>query len=80
MSRGNCICFALRLYFRRRKKGHEGYLVWRASRLRAISGHVLYAERRQSGTLRLVHYCPVEKIARRVPPAWFDGRSRWGDL
>lgn len=77
--RGNCIVFAARLYLRRRRRGAEGYLVWRTSRLRAITGHVLYAERRSSGTLRVVHWCPNECIARRVPPVWFHGQVRWGD-
>lgn len=78
--RGNCISFAVRLWLRRRKRGVEGYLVWRASRLRAISGHVLYAERRRSGTLRLVHWCPIDNKPLRIPPPWFEGRSKWGDL
>ena len=76
--RGNCVCFAVRLWARRRRKGAEGYIVWRASRLRAITGHVLYAERRRSGTLRVVHWCPIEKLPRWVPPPWFAAHGPCG--
>ena len=80
MSAGNCIGFAVKLYLRRRRKGREGYLVWRASRLGTVTGHVLYAERRASGSLRVVHYCPTDQRPMWVPPPWFEGKSKWGDL
>lgn len=81
MSVSNCVLFALRLYWRRARRGvpqRHRYLVWRASWTPV--GHVLYAERRRNGTLRVVHYCPVDKRPLRVPPPWFEGASRWGDL
>ena len=42
--------------------------------------HVLYAERRKSGALRIVSYIPIHPKRKPIPPALFDGRSKWGDL
>lgn len=78
--RSNCLIFAWLLYRRRAKKGREGYLVIRRSRLAAKSPHALYAERRSDGTLRVVSYKPLAPVERKVPPPLFRGRSRWGDL
>ena len=82
--RSNCLFFALALHGRREKRGKEGYLCWRWSRLRLVRWikfpHVLYGERRRNGTVRLVSYKPLSPIPRVCPPACFKGTSRWGDL
>lgn len=78
--RSNCLLFALALYRRRVRAGREGYLVLRRSRLALKSPHILYAERRRDGSLRVVSYVPREPARRKLPPALFRGRSRWGDL
>lgn len=77
--RSNCLFFAVALYFRRRRKGREGYLVIRRSRLARKAPHLLYAERRADGSLRVVSYVPRDPVTRKCPPALFAGRSRWGD-
>lgn len=77
--RSNCIAFACALYVRRRRSGHDGYLVFRRSRWGPFC-HVLYAERRKSGALRIVSYVPNSPRMKPVPPAIFEGRSKWGDL
>jgi hypothetical protein len=79
MSRSNCVVFALRLYVRRVRKGREGYLMWRRSRLRNVLGHVLYAEQRRHGGWRVVSWCPIECRPRMIAPPWFRGRVRHGD-
>lgn len=75
----NCLTFALSLYLRRRRRGRHGYLVMRRSRWGRFP-HVLYAELRRSGTLRVVHYVPRTASERKCPPPSFEGRSKWGDL
>lgn len=77
--RSNCLFFAVALYMRRRKAGREGYLVLRRSRLVLLSFHVLYAERRHDGTLRVVSYQPLDPREKKCPPPLFEGRGRWGD-
>lgn len=77
--RSNCIFFALALYGRRRRKGREGYVLIRRSRWGAFP-HLLYAERRPTGGLRMVSYKPADPRERKVPPPLFEGRSKWGDL
>lgn len=42
--------------------------------------HLLYAERRRNGLLRVVSYRPTAPRPRRCPPPVFKGSSRWGDL
>ena len=79
MSSSNCLAFACLLYFRRRAKGKEAYLMFRRSRL-APFFHTLYAERRMNGTLRIVSYVPRHPRPKRLPPPLFSGRSKWGDL
>lgn len=74
----NCVLWALALYARRRTKGREGYLVIRRSRWGPFP-HVLYAERRASGSFRVVSYKPAAPRDKPVPPILFDGRSSWGD-
>lgn len=76
--RSNCIVFAVALYLRRRRKGREGYLMMRRSRL-AWGPHLLYAEMRRSGTLRLVSYKPTQAREKPLVPPLFHGTSRWGD-
>lgn len=75
----NCLTFALLLYLRRRKRGRQGYIVIRRSRWGGFP-HVLYAEQRPDGRLRLVHYVPQQARRRKCPPPSFAGRSKWGDL
>lgn len=75
----NCIVFALTLYRRRRKAGREGYIVIRRSRWGAFP-HVLYAEKRDDGKLRVVSYKPSNPKIKVMPPPLFRGKSTWGDL
>ncbi len=77
--RSNCVVFALTLYARRRRKGREGYLVMRRSRWGSFP-HVLYAEVRNTGTLRVVSYVPKSPRHKPVPPLMFTGSSKWGDF
>ncbi len=77
--RSNCLLFACALCRRRQAKGREGYLVMRWSRWGAFP-HLLYAERRRNGLLRVVSYRPTAPRPRRCPPPVFKGSSRWGDL
>lgn len=42
--------------------------------------HLLYAERRQDGRLRVVSYIPLHPKHKPIPPAVFWGQSKWGDL
>jgi hypothetical protein len=75
----NCILWACALHRRRRARGCEGYLMVRWSRWGPFP-HVLCAERRRTGTLRMVSYKPTAPRAKPVPPLVFDGKSKWGDL
>ena len=77
--RSNCLVWSIRLYLRRRRAGKCGYLVVRKSRWGSYC-HVLYAERRKSGALRIVSYIPIHPKRKPIPSALFDGRSKWGDL
>ncbi len=77
--RSNCVVFALQLYVRRRRKGREGYLVMRRSRWGPFP-HVMYAEVRTTGTLRVVSYVPTAPRHKPVPPLMFTGSSKWGDF
>lgn len=74
----NCLVFAVRLYLRRRKSGHEGYIVLRRSRWGAFP-HAMYGERRRSGGIRVVGYSPRSPEHRKTPPPLFDGAEHWGD-
>ena len=77
--RSNCILWALLLHRRRNRKGREGYMLWRWSRWGRFP-HALYAERRDSGTWRIVSYVPTSPRSKTLPPLLFSGRSKWGDL
>jgi len=77
--RSNCIAFALALYWRRRRRGREGYLMIRKSRMGPFP-HVLYAEQRPGGRMRMVSFKPTHPRNKKVPPPMFMGASRWGDL
>lgn len=79
MRRSNCLVFALALYVRRRRRGREGYLLFRRSRWGSFP-HVLYGERRRDGAVRMVSYKPADPTKRKKPPAMFRGSSVWGDL
>lgn len=79
MSRSNCIIFALLLYFRRRRKGREGYIKIRATRLGKFGPHMLYEERRATGSWRTVSYKPINPRHKKVPPPRFNGYVAWGD-
>jgi hypothetical protein len=78
--RSNCIIFAVALYLRRHRKGREGYIMMRHSRATKLGPHWLYAERRSTGTMRIVSYVPTRPVHRLLPPPVFTGSSRWGDL
>lgn len=77
--RSNCLMFAWRLYWRRRARGKEGYILLRRSRSGPFP-HALYAEVRKTGSLRLVSFKPVAPREKKVPPPLFKGASRWGDF
>lgn len=76
--RSNCIVWAVALYWRRRRKGREGYLLLRRSRSGPFP-HFLYAEFRPAGNLRMVSYKPLNPKEKKLPPPLFKGRHRWGD-
>lgn len=76
--RTNCFIWAVALYWRRRRKQREGYVVIRHSRWGRFP-HVLYAERRASGSLRVVSYIPINPRFKNCPPPIFTGRAKWGD-
>lgn len=76
--RSNCIWWAWRLYWRRRAKGREGYIMLRRSRSGPFP-HALYAEVRRCGTLRIVSYKPLAPVERKLPPALFSGAPKFGD-
>jgi hypothetical protein len=76
--RSNCVLFALCLYLRRRKRGLEGYLLIRKSRLGWYC-HVLYAEVRPGGRLRIVSFKPNDARPLFCPPPLFRGHGAWGD-
>lgn len=76
--RTNCVVWAMLLYRRRRREGYEGYIVLRKSRWGPFP-HVLYAERRANGQLRVVSYRPTSPRPRAIPPLIFSGASKWGD-
>ena len=77
--KSNCIFFALALYQRRKLKGRKGYFVMRRSRWGPFP-HILYAEKRRSGLLRVISYTPVSPHHKPIPPVVFQGHSKWGDL
>jgi hypothetical protein len=72
----NCLLFATRLYWRRKGRG---YLCIRRSRWGKFF-HVLYAEKRAGGTLRLVSFVPTNPKHKKLPPPLFKGKVKWGDL
>lgn len=76
--RSNCVVFALALYRRRRKKGREGYIAIRRSRWGKFP-HLLYCERRHTGTWRMVSYKPKRPAKHLCPPLFFDGRPEHDD-
>lgn len=76
--RSNCIVYAVAIYFRRRSKGHEGYIALRRSRWGPFP-HLLYVERRKTGTWRLVSYKPRDPTPHCCPPIMFDGKPRMDD-
>jgi hypothetical protein len=90
--RSNCLIFALRLYARRYLRWRRGgrdptkqpYIVLRRSRLAPkVVPHILYAERRASGSWRLVSFVPVRSAPLTWRNFWFSalfiGRIKWGD-
>lgn len=76
--RSNCLVFALALYWRRKSRGVEGYVLMRRSRWGAFP-HLLYAERRSTGTWRVVSYTPDNPRHKQLPPPLFSGHVHWGD-
>lgn len=76
--RSNCLLFAWRLYWRRRAKGREGYFMLRRSRSGPFP-HMLYAEVRRCGSLRIVSFKPLAPVERKCPPPLFPGEPRFGD-
>lgn len=80
MRKSNCLIWAILLYTRRRKKGKEGYLSFRGSRLARIGFHALYTEKRPYG-YRMVSYSPVDKVVLKsvLQKPVFEGYVKWGD-
>lgn len=76
--RSNCIMWAWALYWRRRKRGREGYIMFRRSRMGPFP-HALYAEVRRCGTLRIVSFKPATPREKTVPPPLFLGAPSFGD-
>lgn len=76
--RSNCIAWAWALYWRRRAKSREGYIMVRRSRSGPFP-HFLCAEVRRCGTLRIVSFKPAAPSDRKFPPPLFRGWPRWGD-
>jgi hypothetical protein len=76
--RSNCMLWAWRLYWRRRAKGREGYIMFRRSRSGPFP-HFLYAEVRRCGTLRIVSFKPLAPVERKLPPPLFSGGPKFGD-
>lgn len=79
MSRTNCVFFAWHLYWRRRSRGKEGYIMLRRSRSGPFP-HALYAEVRRTGSVRIVSFKPIAPKEKKLPPPLFRGTSRWGDF
>jgi len=77
--KSNCIVWAIALYLRRRAKGKFGYIMVRRSRWGKFP-HVLYAEKRMHGGMRIVSFVPQNPLHKSVPPPLFHGKSRWDDL
>lgn len=78
MRRSNCWWWAFRLWLRRRHKARRRYLVPRMSDWGPFP-HLLYAEIRPSGRLRLVSYKPLDPKPHLIPPPWFEGHVVYGD-
>jgi hypothetical protein len=81
----NCWLWAMAMARRRAKRGRESYIVRRRTRhpfalrpAREFVPHYLYAERRASGTLRVVSYVPTHDGSKDIV-ILFRGRVRWGD-
>lgn len=73
-SKANCVIWAFKLWARRLRKGdYRGYVSIRKSRHGPFI-HALY----QYGN-HFVSYVPIEPEERKVPPALFPGRVKWGD-
>ena len=75
----NCVVFATRMYWRRARRGREGYIWMRHSRMTVVGPHWLYAEMRPSGSWRVVSWVPVAPEQHKVAPPLFVGRVKWGD-
>jgi hypothetical protein len=73
----NCLFFALTLYWRRRGRAGQRYLLARRSRL-GWTPHFLYAEVRR-GRIRIISYKPNNTAFKACPPPVFAGRAAWGD-
>lgn len=76
---GNCITFAFLLYVRRVLKGEIGHIVIRKSHWGPFP-HFLYGRKDPSGTFRLVSFVPDSPSERKIPPLFFKGKVRWGDV
>lgn len=76
--KSNCLFFALRLYWRRRRKGKKGFVSSRISKYYP-GPHFMYIHPRPNGKYRIVGYVPKYPKKRLIPPPIFDGRVVWGD-
>lgn len=74
----NCLLFALRLYYRRKRKGRHGYVTSRES-FYGWFPHFMYARFRTDMTIQLVGYVPLNPVMKMLPPPLFRGRVQWGD-
>lgn len=75
MTYSNCIIFALKLYFRRLRKGEFGYIAVRRSRL-GKGPHFLYVDPKRK---HWISFVPLDPKHKTLPPPLFKGKVKWGD-
>lgn len=74
----NCLIFALKLYYRRRRKGYKGFVSSRQSKYYK-GPHFMYSRVRANKTIQLVGFVPKYPKKRVLPPPFFEGKIVWGD-
>ncbi len=75
--RSNCLFFALRLYYRRKRKGKHGYVISRQSNYGWFP-HFMY-QYTYRGRLKQVGYIPKNPKVKFLPPPLFSGKIKFGD-
>lgn len=74
----NCLFFAIKLYYRRRRKGKKGFVIARLSKYYP-GPHFMYARMCKNGVSQIVGYVPKHPRTRLIPPPIFEGKVKWGD-